>query len=350
MKAARLNKPGDPLIVEDVPEPELLPGGIKVRVERAAVPSFAASVLSGQLPMPLPVPYTPGPSSVGIVEAVSDDVIGITPGQRVFCSPHYKTAINGTGTEEILIGWLGLTPGSGPLISRWRNGAFAEKAVYPAACVTPTGEGGDPDDWIALAPLAIAYGGLFRCELRAGGTLLVNGATGNLGAASVLVALALGMERVYAVGRNEAVLERLRALDPRRVIPVTVDDDESYAARVAASAGPVDALLDALGYVTSPIPPSAGIPLVKPGGTVVFMGGAFAEVPISYFQMLAKSLTIRGSFMHPSDAPATLAAMIRGGVLDVKKMSLKSIPLGRANDALTEAPKQRGLNYCCIAP
>ena len=350
MKAARLNEPGGPLVIEEVPDPEVLPGGVKVRVERAAVPSFAAAVFSGALPIPLPVPYTPGPSCVGVVESTANDVIGVSPGARVFCSPYHKSIVNGGDTEEILIGWFGMTPGSGPLMARWKNGAFAEKAVYPAGCVTAIDSDGAADDWIGLAPLAIAYGGLLRCELPAGGTLMVNGATGNLGAAAVLTALAFGVERVYAVGRNEAVLERLRGLDPRRVVPITVDTEEGYAARLAASAGPVDALLDALGYVQSPLPTVAGIPLVKTGGSVVFMGGVFADIPISYFQMLAKSLTVRGSFMHPQNVPATLVSMVRGGVLDLKKMSVLSMPLHQVNEALKKAPQQRGLDYCCIAP
>ena len=47
-------------------------------------------------------------------------------------------------------------------------------------------------------------------------TLVVNGATGGLGSAAVLVGLAMGASKVVAVGRNE---EKLKALEQLVVIP-----------------------------------------------------------------------------------------------------------------------------------
>ncbi|MER8162897.1 hypothetical protein ABTY51_49300, partial [Streptomyces sp. NPDC094472] len=48
------------------------------------------------------------------------------------------------------------------------------------------------------------YGGLLAGGLAAGETLLVSGATGNLGSSAVAVALAMGAGRVVAPGRNQA--------------------------------------------------------------------------------------------------------------------------------------------------
>ena len=57
MQAARLNRPGEALEVIETDEPEVIPGGIKVRVIQANVPSFTAHVMAGQTSFPLPVPY-----------------------------------------------------------------------------------------------------------------------------------------------------------------------------------------------------------------------------------------------------------------------------------------------------
>jgi alcohol dehydrogenase len=350
MKAAILNKGGSPLEIQTIEEPDLLAGGIKIQVERAMVPSFAGAVLSGNMPFALPVPYIPGPSCVGVVEEVADDVFGFTKGQRVFCGPHFVSKVNGGAKEEILIGWFGLTPGSGPLMNRWKNGAFAEKAVYPAACVTPLGDG-DPDDLIKIAPLCISYGGLLKGELRPGQTLLVNGATGNLGSAAVLVALALGAAQVFAVGRNTRVLEQLSALDSKRVTPIPISGNpETYPDQIAAHTQGVDVVLDLLGYVESPALTLAAISQLKPGGIAVFMGGVLADIPINYMQTLAMQLTIRGAFMHPVTAAGEIMKMVRAGMIDLAKIDNTVIPFEEINQAIAKAPEYKGLSCSTIKP
>jgi alcohol dehydrogenase len=57
-----------------------------------------------------------------------------------------------------------------------------------------------------LASLAIADGGWRRGGLRGGQTVIVNVATGNLGGAAVLAALARGAARVVATGRRREAL------------------------------------------------------------------------------------------------------------------------------------------------
>lgn len=350
MKAARLNEPGRPLQVENVPEPQLRPGGVKVRVLTASVPSFSAAVLSGQLPIPLPVPYTPGPSCIGLVEQVADDVEGLTEGQEVFCGPHYTSRVSGRPAQEILVGWFGLTPGSEPLMARWKDGAFAERAVYPAACVTPL-EPSRGGDWIALAPLSISYGALLQGSFRPGQSLLVNGATGNLGSATVLLALSLGASRVFAVGRDRDRLSDLAALDAKRVIPIVLDEKaESYRSHVESVASGADLVVDALGYVTTPALTLAGLAALRVGGTAVFMGGVLAEIPISYFDVLRMQWTIRGSFMYPASAPHELMRLAASGTLDLGKATTRTFTLGEANQALTAAASSRGLAYCAITP
>jgi alcohol dehydrogenase len=88
MKAARLYQPGNSLQVETIPEPVLQPGGAIVRILSSHLPAFTQKVISGELGYSLPeLPFTPGTSAIGVVEAVADDVFGIEVGQTVFCDP-----------------------------------------------------------------------------------------------------------------------------------------------------------------------------------------------------------------------------------------------------------------------
>ncbi len=137
MKAARLNAPGEPLVIEEIPVPAVHPDGVVVRVLSSHMMSYTDEVFSGgEGRLPTPTPYTPGLSAVGFVEEVGDDVVGLAEGDFVFCNPHVVDAAPDRDPEMILIGWFGLTPGAGPLLDKWKNGSFAEFAGYPATCVT----------------------------------------------------------------------------------------------------------------------------------------------------------------------------------------------------------------------
>jgi alcohol dehydrogenase len=205
MKAARLNKLGEPLRIEDVPDPILRANSVIVKVLGSQMMSYTHEVMSGSAArIAPPIPYTPGVSAIGVVETVADDVIGIDLGQKVFCSPHVVVQPNGRPPESILIGWFGLTPRADKLLALWKNGAFAEKALYPAVCVTPLAgaESVAAEQLACLNILTIAYGALLKGPLRSGQTVVVNGATGNIGACVVLLALTMGAAKAVSSFRR----------------------------------------------------------------------------------------------------------------------------------------------------
>src|SRR5206468_8182484 len=87
MRAARLDRPGAPIRIEDIADPSPGGGGVVVRVLATHIPNYTGDVLAGRAGSGLPDrPFTPGPGAIGVVEAVGPDVIGIEPGQRVSCS------------------------------------------------------------------------------------------------------------------------------------------------------------------------------------------------------------------------------------------------------------------------
>ena len=63
--------------------------------------------------------------------------------------------------------------------------------------------------------------------MHSGETVIVNGATGITGIGTVLSALAMGAARVIAIARNPARLEKLQAIDPKRVATVALGKGES---------------------------------------------------------------------------------------------------------------------------
>ncbi|MCF0091928.1 hypothetical protein B0E54_00748 [Micromonospora sp. MH99] len=218
-----------------------------VEVLAAHLPAYTKMVVGGNRGG-LPVPLILGPSCVARVTDVAPDVFHVAPGDIVL-----DTALLDAGdNDEILVGWIGLG-GSGAGSERtdrmrtvWHDGVFAERALCAKETMVklPGAENYPDPARLAFLPwLCIAASGLHAAGPLAGRDVAVIGATGQLGGAAVLVALAEGAATVTAVGRNKESLDRLAELSPRvRTHRLTGDR-----ATDAAGIGPVDVALDTLG-------------------------------------------------------------------------------------------------------
>ena len=109
------------------------------------------------------------------------------------------------------------------VLPRAPYGSMAEHTVVPDAQCLPV-----PDDLDDVTAAAIANPGLSswaaltqRAKLRAGETVLINGATGIAGRLAVQIARHLGARKVVATGRNA---ETLATLGADVAIPIVADD------------------------------------------------------------------------------------------------------------------------------
>jgi NADPH:quinone reductase-like Zn-dependent oxidoreductase len=100
-------------------------------------------------------------------------------------------------------------------------GALAEKSLVKAQHCIPLPD--DLDDIIAAAianPGMSAWAAMMeRAQLKAGETVLVNGATGTAGRLALQLAKYFGAAKVIATGRNEEELEEVKALGADVTIP-----------------------------------------------------------------------------------------------------------------------------------
>lgn len=352
MKAARLYEIGSPLRVETMPKPTLQAGGVVVRILSAHIPAFTHKVLSGELGYMLPeLPFTPGTSAIGVVESVADDVFGVEVGQTVFCDPLMAVPTQDGSSNSILIAWTGLGADSAQLQNIWKDGVWAEKALWPAVCLTPIPNSlaDTPHALAALGYLAIPYGGFLRGQLRPGQQVIISGATGGLGSAAVLVALAMGAARVIAVGRNQTVLEQLKQLDLQRVVGVALTGDvEADQVTLLKLAGGSDLMLDTLGGIKHPQPTLSCIRALRPGGTAVLMGGVQADIPLPYGEIMLKQISICGAFMYPRTAPQELLQMVQGGSLRLDHIQRQTFLLSEIEDAIAHAAASKGLDYTIL--
>ncbi|MHC3470246.1 alcohol dehydrogenase catalytic domain-containing protein [Streptomyces sp. 7R007] len=191
MLAAYIEDFGPPDVIRhgELPDPVPGPTDVLVAVDAVAVNHVDTFVRSGAWRTPVPLPFVVGRDLVGTVVEAGPGAPGFAPGDRVWC--------NSLGHEG-------------------RQGAAAELAVVPVERLYRLPEGADPLDVVAVAHgAATAYLGLFtHGRLRAGETVVVVGAAGNVGSAAVVLAARAGA-RVVAVAsaRDEAYCRSLGAAE-----------------------------------------------------------------------------------------------------------------------------------------
>jgi len=201
--------PGVLAIEDDVPEPPVGPGQVRVRVQAASVNPVDWKIRSGMLKKAVPttLPSIPGSDAVGIVDQIGAGVTGIELGAAVF----------------------GLAA---------RPGTLAEFAVLRAWAPIPSAWTFEQAAGLAADTAIIALDALGKLNGR---TLLIEGAAGGVGSAAVELAVARGASVIGTA--SERKHDFLRSLG---ATPTTYG--QGLPERTAALApGGVDAAIDMIG-------------------------------------------------------------------------------------------------------
>jgi NADPH:quinone reductase len=178
MKAIRVHQFGGPevLKLEEVPTPKPDTGQVLVRVRAVGVNPYDTLMRAGTYAIKPPLPYTPGSDAAGTVEAVGPGVTKVKPGDRVYTA-------------------------------RTLTGAYAE---YTLALEEQVNRLPDKISFEQGAAVWVPYGTAYHAvhhfaKARAGETVLVHGASGGVGTASVQIARAMGMTVFGTAGTDKGL-------------------------------------------------------------------------------------------------------------------------------------------------
>lgn len=358
MKAAVLEDLDKGLQIKDVPEPDLRPDAVIIRLIAAFIPGAMLELIKRgsreQIPWPLPrLPYTPGADAIGMIEKVGAAVRHLVPGQKVYCDDY--VTLPGEPSVGAYVGLLGPAPGADVVLGMWPDGCLAEKFSLPADCVTPLGiaETVAPEQLARLGYIGTSYHAIQRGCFEPGQSVIVNGATGVLGVGTVRLLLDIGAARVIAVGRRGDILKGLEELDPKRVKAVQWLENRTEADTLIEAAGErSDLFVDAVGFAGNANTTTACIGALAKGGRAVLMGGINAAVPIDYpSQMIGLQLTIKGSEWFPRSAVRKLLNLAGSGALDMSCFKPGIFPLEKAQEAVEAAAyTARGFEHVVVVP
>lgn len=215
MLALRVHSFDRPLQLDEQPLKQPGTGEVRVRLHASGVSFFDMLMARGGYQWRPPLPFTAGSEFSGVIEGTGAGVSMWRAGDRV-C-------------------------GSMPI------GAWAETLCIAADAVYPVEAGQDFDAASVLITTfgTALYGLRERGNLRSGETVLVLGAAGSVGEASVQVAAVLGAHVIAAVtGQSKA--EAARASGASAVVDMSAPDWKDEVKKLAGPHG-VDVVVDPVG-------------------------------------------------------------------------------------------------------
>lgn len=310
------------LVVEDAAPPRAGPGQVVIDVRACGVNYVDALLVGGGYQIKPPVPFVPGTEVAGVVSEIGPGVEGL----------------------EVSVG--------DPVMATSGLGGFAEQVAVAAGSVAPLPAG---FDLARAASFTQSYcTALFalarRTTVDPGETVLVLGAGGGLGLASVDVAHALGA-RVVAAASSAAKLAAATAAGAEAGIDYEAEDLKVRARELTG--GGVDVVADPVGGPYA----EPALRATRLGGRYLVLGftAGIASVPLN--QILLNNRSVMGvewgawAARHPDDNRALLDELL--GLVSAGRLSPaqpQAFPLEEAGQLLTAFLERRITGKVVLVP
>jgi NADPH:quinone reductase len=260
MRAARCEEYGGPgnVVIRDIPNPVVTPGHVVVDVAAAAVNFPDLLFIADRYQVSAPLPFTPGSEFAGRVAAVGEGVAGLSVGDPVYGSVF--------------------------------TGAMAEQVLAPARSISPVPDG---LSIVEAAAFRVTYLTAYHALVTAGGLepgqwVVVLGAAGGVGSATIDVAVRLGA-RVIAAASSPERLAVCKELGAEAGIDYVKEDLKQRIRDITGDGA--DLVVDPVGDRWA----EPALRAIRWGGrfvTVGYAGGDIPRIPLNV--VLLKNISVRG--------------------------------------------------------
>jgi (R,R)-butanediol dehydrogenase/meso-butanediol dehydrogenase/diacetyl reductase len=321
MKATRFHGKED-IRTEQIPEPELLPGSLKIKPEWTGIcgtdlheyEEGAIFCPKPGHPHPLTGETTPvvlGHEMAGVVAEIAEGVEGFAVGDRVAVEPYILC-----GECEYCLGGeqYNLCPKAGYYGLSGRGGGFAEYVVVrDPAMVHPLGEL-STEIGALVEPLSVAHHAVRQSGAKAGDTAVVFGA-GPIGLFITLVLRAVGVSAIYNVEISSIRKEKAHSAGSTLVIDPTEEDVVARVRELTGGRG-TDVAFECV--AASPAL-QAAMDCTKSGGTVVNVSIWSHNADINLFGLTMRELRLVGTSAYANDHAAVIKLLQEGKLGDVEQ-------------------------------
>jgi len=321
MQAAVVENFGKPLTLKELPIPVPGPGQILIRTEACGVCHTDLHAASGDWPVKPTLPFVPGHEAIGIVTTLGAGVSNVKVGDRVgvpwlfsACGHcEYCLSANETVCPDAQFGGYS------------KNGGFAEYILADPNYVALIPAGLSANDAATIVCAGVTtYKGIKETKAKPGEWIAISG-VGGLGHLAIQYAKAMGLS-VCAVDIDDGKLEHAKRLGADAVVNAKVGD-VADAVQTITGGGAHGVL------ITAPSLPAfkQGVAMTRRRGTCVLVGLPPGDFPVPLFDVVAKCITIRGSFVGTREDMAESLAFAASGKV---KADYQLQPLAEINDIL----------------
>lgn len=286
MKAAVCHKFGEPLIVEEVPIPEINANQILVKLIASGVCHTDLHAVNGDWPVKPTLPFIPGHEGAGIVVKAGSNVQSIKEGDRVGV-PWLHTACG--YCEYCLSGWETLClsqNNTGYSV----NGCYAEYVLADPNYVGRLPKHLDYADAASILCAGLTvYKGIKETDTKPGNWLVVSG-IGGLGHMAVQYAKSMGLY-VIAVDIHESQLKLAKEVGADIAINASEEDP------VARVQNEIKGAHGVLATAVSSETFMQAVNMLRRHGTVSIVGLPPGDIKLSPFDLVLNRKTVRGSIV-----------------------------------------------------
>lgn len=314
--------PPDSLVLEDVESPKAGSGQVVISVKACGVNFPDTLIIQGKYQFKPPMPFSPGGEVAGIIKEVGEGVTSVKVGDKVMA----------------FVGW----------------GGFAEEVVTEVPRLIPIPNG---MDFTIASAFAMVYGTSHyalkdRAHLRAGETLLVLGAAGGIGLASVEIGKVMGA-RIIAAASTDEKLAICREYGADEVINYSTEDLRERIKEITNGNG-VDVIVDPVGGNYSE-PALRGMAWEGRFLVIGFTAGDIPRIPLNL--PLLKGCSIVGVFWgsfaarDPRRNQEHLQELLNWFKTGkIKPFISATYPLERAADALNDVMNRKVKGKVVVVP
>ena len=256
--------PFESIEIGELPDPRPGPGEVIIDVKAAEVNYPDILVITGAYQIKPPLPFSPGKAAAGVISAIGEGVANFSLGDRVSAQIEY--------------------------------GGFAQKLRAPAVNVFRMPAGVEFADAAALGLVyqTAHFALVERARMQKGDHVLVLGASGGIGVASVQLAKVLGAANVVAGvlgAENADVARRCGADTVIDLSAIEMRDGLREAMRAATGGHGADVVIDPVGGAAN----AAALRAMAWRGRMVIIGFASGEIPtIKANYLLVKNIEVSG--------------------------------------------------------
>lgn len=365
MRAARYHQVGAPFSIDQVEIPVPRSTDVLVQIKACGIVPNLNYVIENLLRHPAlhapPLPATYGLDAAGVVVDKGSQVYGVDIGDRVYVNPmrycggcrHCRMGNVLACDYWIFAGYFGRGAKSQQMFEDYPYGGLAEYMTAPQYSVVHLPDNVSFETAARWGYWGTSYSALRHSNANMSSTVLVNGASGTLGLGAVVFALALGVPKILGVGRNAALLQKVKALSPDRIEILSTEDGVSVAAWARSLTGGHGAhiVIDALPTGAAPASLTAALAALGNCGCHVNIGGVYHDAPINFLDFMNKNQNMIGSFWFSTKEGQEMADLAGSRIVDLSCLEHHVFALEDVNTALaTISGRNGGFSNYVISP